>query len=373
MEPITTADLVLINNLSSRTYTGNKLLSNATEDEKSHLESAISKLKTFAEYFAAKYDQAYGPFETSVTTGNSIAIGGKTFKRVWAGIFKGAPNKQYAAQISFVMNPLEVCLDVGFYFGRASGHSLTSDQRIELETQLNTLGISLSDAIINDIALQTRYNALFDFGFIAYSNASPVLADEWFNIIRTKTKNSQIIAKIYPNDFGIIENSTIDSFVSQVIFLMGAIRDTAAAPGPIIVKPLTPEQRAKQAERLAQIGQKGELFAMEFEQTRLADLGIDVPNYPRHVALESMHYGFDILSLDENQNEIYIEVKTTTRIREDRNSRTFFISTNEFEVFSNNKQKYKLYRVYDIENSPSLDLLDLDALAKRADGYIVEY
>ena len=56
-------------------------------------------------------------------TGNAIAIGGTNFKRVWSGIFKGAENKQYAAQISFVMNPNEACLDVGFYFGRASGHS----------------------------------------------------------------------------------------------------------------------------------------------------------------------------------------------------------------------------------------------------------
>jgi hypothetical protein len=80
MEPIKIDDLILINNLSSRDYTVNSLLSNATEDEKNQLDTAINKLKVLADYFAEKYYQAYGPFETSVTTGNSIAIGEKHLK-----------------------------------------------------------------------------------------------------------------------------------------------------------------------------------------------------------------------------------------------------------------------------------------------------
>lgn len=373
MEPITIHDLILINNLSSRTYSGNRLLSNASEEEKRHLEVVTSRLRILADYFSNKYSQAYGPFETSVTTGNDIQIGGTKFKRIWSGIFKGATNKQYAAQISFVMNPNEACLDVGFYFGRAMGHSLNREQKLEMERNLNNLGISLSDAIINDTVIQSRYNSLFDFGFTTYSNGNAVLADDWYNIIRTNTSNSQIIAKIFPNDFGVIENSTIDSFVAQVIFLMSAIRDVNVTHGPIIIKPLTPEQRAKQAERLAQIGLKGELYILEQERNKLINLNLSAPQYPRHVALESTHYGYDILSLDEKGQEIFIEVKTTTRTRDDANSRKFFVSANEYHVFSNNKSKYKLHRVYDIENSPSFDELDIDELMKYPDGYIMEY
>jgi hypothetical protein len=154
---------------------------------------------------------------------------------------------------------------------------------------------------------------------------------------------------------------------------MGGIREADAALKPITIKPLTPEQRAKQAERWAQIGQKGELYVMEYEQNRLRDFGITLDNYPKHIALESMHYGYDILSLDESRNEIYIEVKTTTRTREDLNSRKFFISTNELDVFSKHKQRYKLYRVYDIESTPSIEILDLNLLTTKPDGYIVEY
>lgn len=373
MEPITKDDLILVKNLSSRKYTGNSLRSNATEAEQDHLKKVINKLSGFANYFSEKYSDVYGPFDIGVATGNPIAIGGVKFKTVWAGIFKGASNKQYAAQISFVINSQDTCLDVGFYFGRASVHTLNQEQRIQMKNQLNVLGLSLSDAIRDDSALMSRYSSLFDFGFAAYSNGNRVSPNDWHKNIRTDTKNSQIIAKVNPNDFGIIEASTIDSFVSQIIFLMATIGVTKVSSAPIVIKPLTPEQRAKQEERLAQIGQKGELYVMKHEQDRLANLGIIRDNYPRHVALESMHYGYDILSLNDNGGEIYIEVKTTTRTRDDLNSRKFFLSANELKVFSKNKQSYKIYRVYDVENSPNFDVLNLDHLSKEPDGYIVKY
>ena len=154
---------------------------------------------------------------------------------------------------------------------------------------------------------------------------------------------------------------------------MGAIGDQTNTNKVPIIKPLTPEQRAKQAERFSQIGLKGELYVMKYENERLKKLNIKIKDYPRHVALESMSYGYDILSKDENLQDIYIEVKTTTRTKEDKNSKQFFISTNEFDVFSDNKERYRLYRVSDIENLPSLELLDLGQLNKRTDGFIVEY
>ena len=156
------------------------------------------------------------------------------------------------------------------------------------------------------------------------------------------------------------------------MFLMGGF-STASPLGKRIIEPLTPEQSAKKAERLAQIGLKGELFIMKYEKEKLVSLGINDINYPRHVALESMCFGYDVLSLDEFNNEIYIEVKTTTRSKEDKYSKTFFISTNEYKVFSDNKSRYKLYRVYDVENSPTTEILDLNNIKIKPDGYICEY
>lgn len=372
MKQITRQDLTLINNLRSRTYKGTTLTSNSTESERDHLVSIKRKLKDIANYFSSKYDLPYGPFETSVSSGNPMTRG-NTFNNIWAGLFKGASNKQYAAQISFVMDKQNECLNVGFYFGRASGHKVSKEQKLVFERTLANLGISLSEAITNNDELRARYNLLFDFGFTAYVNEKEVLPSEWYNLIRINNKNSHIIAKIYPNDFGVIENSTIDSYVSEIIFLMTAINNTGTPSTYPVIKPLTPEQRAKQAERLAQIGLKGELFVFTTEKNKLQELGITQSNYPRHVAMESMHYGYDILSLDEKGEELYIEVKTTTRSQEDKNARMFFISNNEIDVFSNNKNKYKLYRVYNIENDATFEILDLNKVQKRADGFIVEY
>lgn len=372
MEVITKSDLSLINDLSSRPYSDNRLLSNATEIEKENLNRIKTKLKNLAKYFSAKYYKAYGPFEVSVVTGNDIAIRGTKLKRIWSGIFKGASNKQYAAQISFVMDPEEPCLNVGFYFGSASGHSVTRDQRIELESRLADLGVSLSKAITQDQLFRNKYDSLFDFGFNAFSDGIKLLGDDWCNKIQTHTKNSHIIAKIYPNDFDVIENSTIDLYVSEIVFLMGGISEIKSAEQSTI-NPLTPEQRAKHAERMAQIGLSGELFVMKIEKSKLASIMTNNKQYPKHVALESNSFGYDVLSLGESGEEIYIEVKSTTRPKNDKNSRQFFLSAYEFEIYSANKPKYKLYRVYDVENNPSIEVLDLGTVSKNPDGYLCKY
>ncbi|MPL96260.1 hypothetical protein SDC9_42435 [bioreactor metagenome] len=373
MEPITTDDLVLINNLSARVYNGNRLLSNATDEENEHFRRVKNKLRVIADFFSNRYSQQYGPFDISVTSGNPIQPGGTRFGRVWSGIFKGAENKQYAAQISFVLNPTEACLDVGFYFGRAQGRNIDNDERLALETNLTNLAISLSDAISNNLEFQTNYNSLFDFGFTAYTSNGMVLPTNWSNEIRTDARNSQIIARIYPNELGVIEITTLDSFVSRVAFIMGAIRNANQPQVQINITPLSPSQRAKEAERFAEIGHKGELFIIEQERQKLAELGIVVNGYPRHVALESTHFGYDILSLDENQNEIYIEVKSTTRAQNDEMSKQFFITNNEVQVLEANRVNYFIYRVYSVENNPTFEILNIDDLERTPNGYIMNY
>lgn len=373
MEPITREDLELINDLSNRTYTGLSLSTNTNEIEFKRFKAIKVKLKGIADYFAAKYNIFYGPFKTNVSPEANPMTRGNTLNHVWSTLFKGADNKQYAAQISFVMDRKNPHLNVGFYFGRASGHSFSEAQKTMMETGLTNLGIALSNAVVSNSAFQISYDSLFDFGFTAYSNDNAVLPSHWYNIIRTDTKNSQITAKIYPNDFGVIENSTLDSYVSQIIFLMSAINYPNVTPTTALIKPLTLEQRAKQAERNAQIGFKGEICVLNNEILKLQNLGISTAGYPKHVALESAHYGYDILSLDNSGSEIFIEVKTTTRKKEDPYSRKFFISNNEFEIFTQNKGKYKLHRVYDIENTPYVDELDLEYVTKQADGYIITY
>ena len=375
MEQITTADLKFIQDLSVRKYSNNTLLSNATKEEKEHFIHIKKKLKALALLFKEKYNQLYGDFTPVVSSGNPLTRGGQ-LNYLWSAFFKGATNKQYAAQISFVINTKDTkkpCLDVGFYFGGASAHSLPSEQKEELEHNLQLLGKNLANAITHNASVKLHYEALIDYGFYFYSQGERVNEKVWVQRIQNNPKNSQIIAKIYPNDWGYIEISTIDAYVAQVVFLMNCIRNS---PRDIILPPQTPEQREKQAERLAQIGLKGELFILQQEKEKLEKQNLPFNNkYPRHVALESDCFGYDILSLDEQGKEVFIEVKTTTRKKDDPEARCFFLSSHEFEIYKKNKTQYKLYRVYDIENSnsPCYEELNIEEMKLTPEGYIMRY
>ena len=195
MEVITKDDLVLVNELSSRSYTGNQLLSNASVGEKTNLAAVKKKLKHISEYYSNKYGESYGEFDASVSTGNDIAIGGTSFKRIWSGIFKGATNKQYAAQISFVMDPKEACLNVGFYFGSASGHSKNKTQRNTLEGHLQGLALNLAGTIENNPRFREKFNSLLDFGFKAYANGADLQSNDWKDRIKISAKILKHICK----------------------------------------------------------------------------------------------------------------------------------------------------------------------------------
>ena len=139
------------------------------------------------------------------------------------------------------------------------------------------------------------------------------------------------------------------------------------------VKPLSPEQRAKQAERRALIGAKGEEFVFNKEKKRLERLGIDFNQYLVHLASISDNYGCDIKSCDENHDEIFIEVKTTTRTKGDFGANRFHMSANEYDFYSRNKMRYRLIRVYDIEGeNPIMETVDLDTTKISNESFLIE-
>ena len=108
---------------------------------------------------------------------------------------------------------------------------------------------------------------------------------------------------------------------------------------------LTAEERALQAKRLKEIGDKGEEFALSWEKDRLD--AMKNPFKPVHRAKMSDSYHFDIESR-EGDIPIYIEVKTTVLRKDDVLSNRFYISSDEYSFYTNNPETYRLYRVYDI-------------------------
>ena len=120
METITIDDLKLVNSLSIRKYENNSIASKAEKKEIESFREVKYKLGKIAEFFSKKYSAEYGPFETNASPEHNPISRGNKLLNVWSTLFKGSINKQYAAQISFVIEKEEPFLNVGFYFGRAS-------------------------------------------------------------------------------------------------------------------------------------------------------------------------------------------------------------------------------------------------------------
>lgn len=374
-EIILKKDLELIKELTSRTFSGNTLKSNSTEEERDNLKKLKLKLKSLAEHFKKKYDKDYGLFESCVTSGNDIAIGGTRLGRVWSGIFKGSKNKQYAAQISFVINPESLALDIGFYFGRASGRG-KSENLEELKNNFKNLGKILAKELDTDAKFKARYNSLFEYGFKASSANGLIEPDKWIDIINENPEVSQITIRAHPNDDGYINPATIELYVSMAIFLMAPIPSLGkwekGSSQKRIIKPLTPEQRGEQAKRRTIIGAMGESIVLKEEIKKMKSFGLSKEKIPTQVSKDSDSYGYDILSYDKNGDDLFIEVKATTLSMENECSSVFPISLKEYNFYLKNKEKYRLIRVYDVEGSPKMVNVNMDNIKLSPNGYIVE-
>ena len=94
------------------------------------------------------------------------------------------------------------------------------------------------------------------------------------------------------------------------------------------------------AEKLVEVYEKNYLISIGRE---------DLANKVKWVAKEADNYGYDILSFDEKGNEKFVEVKGTTLGK----NTPFDISRNEVNTSIVNKDKYWVYRVYNLDtNNP---------------------
>lgn len=370
---ITTKDISLVKGLSSNHYPSKGLKKTVPVEERNELLALRRRLGYMSDFFKSRYDNEYGKFHSEYSTGNPVGRGGE-LRRVWSGIFKGSQNKQYSAQISFVINVEDESLDVGFYFGRASAFRLEKKERDVFENELLLIGGLLSTSIDENNDLQKRYYDLFELGFRAEIKDKIVTPEQWLENAKKSPEYSSVVIGIQPNSFGIIDLEVIDFYVSMVIPLMNALPEKLDSLNQVKkrkVSALTPEQRAKKAERLSKIGLDGEKYIMEYEASRLKDSNISKANYPCHKALDSDNEGYDILSSDLEGNDIFIEVKTTTMPKNHPWSKTFFLSSAEFKFYKENKGRYRLYRVWNIYVDPSVDEIDLENVDMKNEGFIV--
>lgn len=366
MNDITSNELSLVQELSSRDYVNNTMNSNSTLEEREEFKTFKRKLKRIAEEFKSEFNEEFGTFTSNASSGNPIKFNNTKLNRVWSGIFKGAKNKQYSAQISFVIDNKNKAIDIGFFFGRASSRGKSTDFE-----RLLFLGNTLSNSIKQNPILKQQYEDLIDFGFKPTTSKGEIDSELWLDFIKENPQNSQLVYKLYPIN-GVINIETITLYVKMLLFLMSIIPSEENDHSVIKNSYLTPEQRAKQAERKALIGLKGEQYIIEQEVLRLTNLNINHKKYLKHLSLISDSYGFDIQSCNDDKKELFIEVKTTTRKKNNYKANEFYLSSNEYNFYKSNKSKYKLFRVYDIEGLPEFEEINLENVNLNIDSYRIE-
>ena len=128
----------------------------------------------------------------------------------------------------------------------------------------------------------------------------------------------------------------------------------------------------KKQKKNADNGLIGERLVMAYEEEKLKRIvREDLIEKIKWVSKENDGTGYDIISFDESGSEIYIEIKST----ESSDNTAFFISANEVDVMDKFKNKYFIYRVYDLKTkNPKFFILDYDSFKKKiqlcVDSYI---
>lgn len=96
------------------------------------------------------------------------------------------------------------------------------------------------------------------------------------------------------------------------------------------------------------LGDRGEIIVLRSEKDKLNNIGKkDLAGKIKHIALENDAAGYDILSYDENGDEIYIEVKSTRAKQGDAN---FYLTENELER-AKGENNYWVYVVYEADTT----------------------
>lgn len=131
---------------------------------------------------------------------------------------------------------------------------------------------------------------------------------------------------------------------------------------------------AKKQKKNADNGLLGEKLVMAYEEEKLRLAGReDLIEKIKWISKEDDGTGYDILSYDENGNEIYIEVKAT----EGNDNSIFYISVNEINTMNKYKFNYYIYRVFNLKtDNPEVFILDYESfknnISLSVNNYVAE-
>lgn len=112
-------------------------------------------------------------------------------------------------------------------------------------------------------------------------------------------------------------------------------------------------------------GMKGEEIAMQMEKEYLRSINRnDLSDKVKHVSKEDGDgFGYDILSFFPNEQEKYIEVKSTVK----SNTNYFNISKKELDFMRSNKNSTYVYRIFNVNENdeiPTLEIITAETVLK---------
>lgn len=124
----------------------------------------------------------------------------------------------------------------------------------------------------------------------------------------------------------------------------------SAEPRPMYARRAIKRDYFEREARNRSLGKAGELFIVQYEQWRLAQLGVgQLADRVEHVAdTQGDGLGYDVLSFESDGRERYIEVKTTAHDA----ATPFFVSANEVDFARMQAEQFRLYRLFHFRTDP---------------------
>lgn len=286
---------------------------------------------------AMQYFSDYGNFKYTNGSGNPIPYGTDRIGEVWAACYFGN-RKQQSPQIYVHYNTHKNSIDVGFSFGF---HTKTNMMRKQ--------GKNLADYLNKNTH---AFYSLKKLGFAAYvgnwNETSQICFEEWLKKIQNEPATCRIVKSLHED----VGNEKLQETISSLIFIINGLDHLYLKK---VSHSKTKDERIKEYIRNLDVGEKGEKWVLEQEKKKLIQRGF-TDKYPIWESQKNDNSGYDIVSLDENGEEIFIEVKTTALTKENSLSSTFYMSANEYDVMKANEGRYYIFRVYNIDGDAEYEI-----------------
>lgn len=171
-----------------------------------------------------------------------------------------------------------------------------------------------------------------------------VIADEDTNILTAEEAIEKIKQTVDPDDeipFGFVR--TIEEVVPKVDRTNKFKRITNPKVSKI--------DYLKKAAKDIKNGLLGEQLVMNYEITKLTDLGLhEYVSKIKWASMESDTYGYDIESFDVDEYGKVIPIKIEVKTTGSKVDTEFFVSKNEVETSKKYKKNYCVYRLYDVNS-----------------------